>query len=127
MHLVAPQKSPKTASITKADADSHTFLERYEVDRRSIFVGNLPMGVSEYDVAALFDQFGRILNVHLMAQPSKHPGMSTSTLIDIGRANNHQEGGQYTFAFVEFTNLDSAQRAAVQMVFTPHASEEELA
>ncbi|RDW77401.1 hypothetical protein BP6252_05454 [Coleophoma cylindrospora] len=98
MHLVAPNKSPNAAALARADAESRVFLEKYEVDRRSVFVGNLPVGVSEYDIAGLFSEFGSIRNVHVMDQPSKHP-----------------EGGQYFFAFVEFTTIESAQRATANM------------
>ncbi|RDW63853.1 hypothetical protein BP5796_10355 [Coleophoma crateriformis] len=98
MRLVAPHKSPKTASIARADAESRVFLEKYEVDRRSVFVGNLPGGVSGYDIGGLFSEFGSIRNVQVMDQPSKHP-----------------EGGQYLFAFVEFTTVESAQRATSNM------------
>jgi polyadenylate-binding protein len=42
------------------------YLRRYELDRRSVFVGNLPENITQEDIAALFSQVGEVQSVQLI-------------------------------------------------------------
>lgn len=47
------------------------YLDRVEVDNRSIFVGNLPASATETDLQGLFDTYGSILDISLRDSFSK--------------------------------------------------------
>jgi RNA recognition motif-containing protein len=47
-----------------------TYLERYKVDRRSVFVGNLPNGIHSHDIRGLFEKYGSVVNVEIVERPS---------------------------------------------------------
>ena len=75
--LVSPtkqivQSSPETAS-------GRAYLARYDIDRRSIFVGNLPLGTSELQIRQLFEPFGVILDVIVRENASKFEREFTTT------------------------------------------------
>lgn len=50
------------------------FLERYEHDRKSIFVSNMPPTFTEQDFKALFEPFGTIVSCVLFQRPSDRDG-----------------------------------------------------
>ena len=62
--LASPNPSPISLS-------ARSYLARYEVDRRSIFVGNLPLGVTEGELTQLFEHYGHIEEVVIRDSPSK--------------------------------------------------------
>lgn len=41
------------------------YLETYEVDKRSVFVGNLPVDIQELDLQQKFQKYGPIRNITL--------------------------------------------------------------
>jgi RNA recognition motif-containing protein len=82
IHAVAgmaqtPPRPSRHASTSSADRD---YLDRYEVDRRSIFVGNLPMSTTEAQIAQLFEQYGTINNVVVREATSKYDGKCPDNL-----------------------------------------------
>ncbi|KAG0650575.1 Regulator of IME2 4 [Hyphodiscus hymeniophilus] len=50
---------------------ARAYLSRYETDRRSIFVGNLPAGVTEDSIKKLFEPYGSIEEILLRETSSK--------------------------------------------------------
>jgi RNA recognition motif-containing protein len=50
------------------------YLDRLEVDNRSIFVGNLPSTVTEQEIQELFGGYGMIENVSIRDSTSKYEG-----------------------------------------------------
>ncbi|ESZ90545.1 hypothetical protein SBOR_9068 [Sclerotinia borealis F-4128] len=80
--LAAPaQQSPSAAEVDATKA----YLARYDVDRRSIFVGNLPLGTSEQQIRGLFEHYGEIQDISLRENASKF-----------------EPEEKFAFAFVEF-------------------------
>ncbi|KAF7913933.1 uncharacterized protein EAF01_000339 [Botrytis porri] len=80
--LAAPaQQSPPAAEVDATKA----YLARYDVDRRSIFVGNLPLGTSEQQIRGLFEHYGDIQDISLRENASKF-----------------EPEEKFAFAFVEF-------------------------
>jgi len=59
-----PSRSPSTP-------ENRAYLERYEVDRRSIFVGNLPLGTTETQLFQLFEHCGTVDHIILRETASK--------------------------------------------------------
>jgi len=47
-------------------------MEQYAVDRRSIYVGNLPTGTTESQVREIFQDYGEIARVLLRESTSKY-------------------------------------------------------
>lgn len=62
---VQQAQSPPEMDATKA------YLARYEVDRRSIFVGNLPLRITEQQIRDLFEKYGEIQEISLRENASK--------------------------------------------------------
>ncbi|KAA8576051.1 hypothetical protein EYC84_006214 [Monilinia fructicola] len=80
--LAAPvQQSPSAAEVDSTKA----YLARYDVDRRSIFVGNLPLGTSEQQIRGLFEHYGSIQDISVRENASKF-----------------EPEEKFAFAFVEF-------------------------
>lgn len=52
------------------------YLSRYEADRRSVFVGNLPVGTTITDVQDLFGEYGPIIEIKITETPSKYESQS---------------------------------------------------
>lgn len=50
------------------------YLESYEIERRSIFVGNLPATVTEGQLQDLFGHLGQIINITVNRRPSVREG-----------------------------------------------------
>lgn len=61
-----------------SDTPARQYLARYEVDRRSIFVGNLPTGTTEGDIHDLFSEYGHIVDIILRETFSKFYRKSSS-------------------------------------------------
>lgn len=81
--LGSPNHGIRLISPTSANAATKAYLARYEVDRRSIFVGNLPVGTGEAQVKDLFESYGTIEEVTVREGISKFDSKSTFTLSDI--------------------------------------------
>ncbi|KAH6630155.1 hypothetical protein B0J18DRAFT_463040 [Chaetomium sp. MPI-SDFR-AT-0129] len=64
------------------------FLDKYDLDRRSVFVGNLPLNVTEAEIREFFGHAGEIVGVNIIARPN-YSGQVTRA-----------------FAFVQFARAD---------------------
>ncbi|KAH7386150.1 hypothetical protein BKA64DRAFT_725872 [Cadophora sp. MPI-SDFR-AT-0126] len=98
MQCMANMGSPAGRGLSKSDPAHRSYLNTYDVDKRSIFVGNLPTDISEGEIFDIFQQFGGIVQVTL------HKNDST---IDITQ--------KHCFAFVEFQQQPSVTRALIAM------------
>jgi RNA recognition motif-containing protein len=67
--LASPSRAAPSRSPSKAE--NRAYLERYEVDRRSVFVGNLPLGTTETQLLQLFEHYGTIDHIILRETASK--------------------------------------------------------
>lgn len=70
---------PVRSSPSATDA-ARAYLSRYETDRRSIFVGNLPLGITENQVKELFGPYGKVEEINLHESASKFERKSLSLL-----------------------------------------------
>lgn len=49
-------------------------MQRYDVDRRSVFVGNLPQGATRDVVKDIFGTIGEVVEVEVISRESIHNG-----------------------------------------------------
>ncbi|KAH6855250.1 hypothetical protein B0I37DRAFT_423457 [Chaetomium sp. MPI-CAGE-AT-0009] len=78
--------------MSRTDADEE-FLRKYDVDRRSVFVGNLPVGTHKQEIINLFSSVGEVIDANVIARPNYH-----------GHVNR-------AFAFVQFARADTPDQA----------------
>jgi polyadenylate-binding protein len=90
------------------------FLRQYEVDRRSVFVGNLPEEVTENEVAALFEQVGEILSVQVVRKEKPHGKVNLCNKITCRKLT--RIAGIRAFGFVEFARPDMPEQAVQKFV-----------
>lgn len=69
----SPFPSGKSAA-SHSSFTAKTYLKNYDVDRRSIFVANLPANTTESQVHDLFDNMGHIVNITINRRPSVREG-----------------------------------------------------
>lgn len=74
MQCMANMGSPASRGLNKSDPAHRSYLDTYEVDKRSIFVGNLPTDVTEGEIFDIFQQFGSIVQVTLHKNDSMIDG-----------------------------------------------------
>lgn len=79
------------------------YLARYEVDRRSIFVGNLPLGATEQQIRDIFEHYGEIQEISIRENASKFE-RKWKIIICRSQANvcTTIAEEKFAFAFVEF-------------------------
>ncbi|KAK9777338.1 putative RRM domain-containing protein [Seiridium cardinale] len=97
-YRVNPYDEQKGSQVSKPDV-AEVWLQRYEVNRRSIFIGDLPYGVGDLE-AQLRDVLGEIGDVVNVTIVSRDP--------QNGRLPN-------VFAFVEFARPDMAAIAVERL------------
>lgn len=51
--------------LTTSDPAARQYLDTYEIDKRSIFVGNLPADITEDELQEIFQPFGEVVQVTL--------------------------------------------------------------
>ncbi|XMA14794.1 hypothetical protein WAI453_007585 [Rhynchosporium graminicola] len=95
MQCMANMNSRSPAKSNPAD---RTYLDTYEVDKRSIFIGNLSTDVTEDELREIFSPFGPIVHISL------HKADST---IDVNQ--------KHCFAFIEFEQQPSVRQALTSM------------
>ncbi|KAK4247833.1 hypothetical protein C7999DRAFT_14172 [Corynascus novoguineensis] len=78
--------------ISRSDADEE-FLRKYDVDRRSIFVGNLPVNTQKEEIVNLFSNVGEIVGANVVSRVNFHGHVTRA------------------FAFVEFARADTPDLA----------------
>lgn len=74
--LGSPGRGTPARTPPQSDTVARAYIARYELDRRSIFVGNLPAGTTIHQVNDLFVQFGQIEEILLRETTSKFDGQS---------------------------------------------------
>lgn len=57
--------------ISRPDADEQ-FLRKYDVDRRCIFIGNLPTDIHQDDIIRHFSDIGEILNIDIVKRTNNY-------------------------------------------------------
>ena len=67
-------------STTQSDPQYRSYLDTYDVDKRSVFVGNLAIDVTESELFEIFQPFGRIVQVTLHKNDSTLDGKSPNPL-----------------------------------------------
>ncbi|KAI9674968.1 MAG: hypothetical protein M1817_001374 [Caeruleum heppii] len=88
--LTRPNWTPRIITRTNNTHDN-SFMR--EVDRRSVYVGNLPEGITREEVIQEFSQYGKVMLAELIAKAAPF-GL-----------------GYKTFAFVEFGTMEEANEA----------------
>ncbi len=79
---MASMGSPARTPAKESDPAHRAYLETYELDKRSIFVGNLAADIDELQLKGAFDKFGRILNVTVHKNESLIDGRSSKPLLE---------------------------------------------
>jgi RNA recognition motif-containing protein len=71
-----PKRSNAEASRDQAEA----YLRQLEVDRRSVFVGNLDHDITEDTLMTTFSEVGYVVNIHLIRKSNGNDtGMASSS------------------------------------------------
>ena len=81
-------------SSPAATDSARAYISRYEVDRRSIFVGNLPLGTTEQQIKDLFEPYGKVEEINLRESASKidrKPASHFSKILFSDDANSPRE------------------------------------
>jgi len=73
MYYVGPLDSKKANTTTKQDSDE-AFLLRYEVDRRSIYVGNLSLSIDDDTLKQIFGEAGVIRELQVLRKFPENMG-----------------------------------------------------
>ncbi|ATY61682.1 RNA-binding protein [Cordyceps militaris] len=106
---------PKASSNPKPDVQAGSpnkerFLSQYDRDRRSIYMGNLPINMTEETLTNLVSACGEVIAVVLFKKPVPgSPSRQSAATQQSLQAN--QVGKMTCFAFVELSRPDSADDA----------------
>jgi RNA recognition motif-containing protein len=94
-----PYDEQKGTRISKPDA-AERWLQRYEVDRRSIFIGGLPYGIDNMEdkLRDILGDLGDVVDVQVITRDSRDNRNPT------------------VFAFAEFSRPDMASIAVDRLV-----------
>ena len=77
MQSMANMCSPTRSTFgAQSDPADRQYLETYEVDKRSVFVGNLPVETEEKDIQEKFQKYGTIHQITLHKNESTLDGIS---------------------------------------------------
>lgn len=102
---------------TRNDVDE-AFLNQYEVDRRSVFVGGLSPHVTEDELMKLFADIGPILDIQLVKKPTA--GMSKHSeeyfLARLNPVADYFVSATRVFAFIEFRQPTMPELAVQKFV-----------
>lgn len=101
-----------------SSVNARAYLARYDVDRRSIFVGNLPAGVTEDEIKQVFNQYGPIRDIMLRESPSRFACKLSISLLwsrsDIVKAQE-----KIHFGFIQFKSTVEADKVIDDVVRDP--------
>ncbi|KHJ30582.1 putative rna recognition domain-containing protein [Erysiphe necator] len=92
-HLGTSQDDRRPTDLTHRSC-----LDTYEVDRRSIFVGNLPTEINDLEVKNIFSKYGEIIDVTIYKNES-----------------NFDPSSKHCFAFVQFSSQPSVEKAITEL------------
>jgi len=77
MQSMANMCSPARSTLVgQSNPELRQYIETYEVDKRSVFVGNLPADTEEIDLQKAFEHYGPIENITLHKNESMVDGRS---------------------------------------------------
>jgi RNA recognition motif-containing protein len=78
--LGSPPRANQVPREPSSESSLHAraYLARYEIDRRSIFIGNLPSGTVESQIHDIFEYYGLIVGITVRDTLSKFDGESAS-------------------------------------------------
>ena len=98
------------------------FLNQYEVDRRSVFIGSLPPHITEDDLVDHFADIGPILDVQLVKKPVSGIGKQQREPFQV---TDHPEidlskVASRVFAFIEFEQPNMPELAVQKFVSIRH-------
>jgi RNA recognition motif-containing protein len=112
--LGSPARAANAVRSPSSDS-ARAYLARYEIDRRSIFVGNLPVGINEDEIKNIFEQYGQIQEIIIKESASKFEGkwLHYSLQIDLTLRKGQEK---VCFAFVEFVDPISVSNAISKKV-----------
>lgn len=112
----------KATQANKPDPDEE-WLKRYEADRRSVFIGNLPahMDNLEANIRRVFCEVGDVVQVNVIQRESRTGPLQTlldiyTWICELTCATFPGGNRVNAFAFVEFTRPDMAEAAIHRMV-----------
>jgi hypothetical protein len=75
MQSMANMCSPsRTPLVGQSNPEHRQYIETYEVDKRSVFVGNLPAETEELDVHKAFEHFGNLKKITIHKNESTVDG-----------------------------------------------------
>jgi RNA recognition motif-containing protein len=83
---------------------ARAYLSRYETDRRSIFVGNLPLGITNEQIKGIFEPFGKIEEIIIRDSASKFERKLISSILS-SLLNTTTAHEILCFAFVQFEHV----------------------
>jgi RNA recognition motif-containing protein len=115
--------SPAYNTPSRPDPAHRIYLQTYEVDTRSIFVGQLPPDTFEEELEQKFEHCGQILRVTVHKNDSLIDGEFTSSISSCRKTNDLEASQKHCFAFIEFADIRSSHQAIEKMVssFSLHA------
>jgi hypothetical protein len=112
----------KKSPISRTDADED-FLQKYDTDRRSIFVGGLPLEAQRQEVLELFSTVGEVINCNVIARSNFDGQFIPFNLGGRAWATGLTTSTGYVsrvFAFVEFSRADAPDAAVKHFVCFAH-------
>jgi RNA recognition motif-containing protein len=81
----------KKKQLSRADADEE-YLSKYDVNRRSVFVGGVPVDTDEEEMIDFFSEVGDVVNVDIVKRTThgKFPPRPQVDVIRSKRPNGNQ-------------------------------------
>jgi RNA recognition motif-containing protein len=118
-NMCSPARSAFGVHSNPADRQ---YLETYEVDKRSVFVGNLPVEILEIDLQQKFEKYGAVRRVTLHKNESTIDCMS---FFHITREyySSLAATQKHCFAFIEFAKATAVPSSIEEMVSEPVPSQ----
>lgn len=74
MQSLAHMNSPIRSATAKSHQANRIYLEEYEIEKRSIFVGNLSADIDEAQLKEAFEKFGNVVKVTIHKNESTVDG-----------------------------------------------------
>lgn len=106
--------------MSRAESDE-AYLARYEVDRRTIYVGNLPLCLAnpKLVVKRLIDPVAKTLNIHVIEKEPKNGSYFLHSITESSCQLTRElpgPGKKILFCFVELERPDLADKAVQKLV-----------
>ncbi|POS83092.1 hypothetical protein EPUL_004372 [Erysiphe pulchra] len=113
--LISPCSSPSDRN--QSDPTRRAYLDTYEIDRRSIFIGNLPTDIGELEVKEIFSKYGDIVNISVHKNESTIDRKHSDTFLVFSCTYDLEyiASSKHCFAFLEFTCQPSVEKAITDL------------